>query len=101
MRVLSDQPAMPQTQLSGTVDLEPHRVSMLAGLRVEIRSRCPEWITIALYAAVVASAIPYHEPWVDEAQPWQMARSLPLVALFHRYIRYEGTPGLWQFLLWI
>jgi hypothetical protein len=101
MRVLSDQLAMPQAQLSGTVDLEPHRASALAGLRVEIRSRWPEWITIALYASVVAFAIPYHEPWVDEAQAWQMARSLPLVALFQKYIRYEGTPGLWQFLLWI
>jgi hypothetical protein len=97
MRVRSDQLAMPQTQLSGTVDLESHRLSMLPGLRQEIRSRWPEWITIALYAAVVASAIPYHEPWVDEAQPWQMARTLPLVALFHRYIRYEAPPDFGNF----
>jgi hypothetical protein len=101
MRVLSEEVAQPRAQLNGTVDLEPRRVSALTGLRAEITSRWPEWITIALYASVVASAIPYHEPWVDEAQPWQMARTLPLVALFHRYIRYEGTPGLWQFLLWI
>lgn len=30
-----------------------------------------------------------------------MARSLSLPSLFHTYIRYEGSPGLWHFLLWI
>jgi hypothetical protein len=89
------------TKISGTVDTRQGGVSVLDGLRAEIRSRGPEWITVALYAAVVAFAIPYHEPWADEAQAWQMARSLPLVALFQKYIRYEGTPGLWHFLLWI
>lgn len=63
--------------------------------------RWPEWTAIATYAAVVAFAIPYHEPWADEAQSWQLARSLSLPALFQTYIRYEGSPGLWHFLLWI
>jgi hypothetical protein len=51
--------------------------------------------------ALLALAIPYHEPWADEAQAWQMARTLPLRTLFVKYIRYEGSPGLWHFLLWI
>jgi hypothetical protein len=50
---------------------------------------------------LVAFAIPYHEPWADEAQAWQLARSLSLRALFQTYIRYEASPGLWHFLLWI
>lgn len=83
------------------VDLMQHRVSVLGGLHENIRSRWPEWITMVLYASVVAFAIPYHEPWADEAQAWQLARSLPLVALFQKYIRFEGSPGLWHFLLWI
>src|ERR1700692_545385 len=70
-------------------------------LSQETRSRWPEWATVVLYAGVVAFAIPYHEPWADEAQAWQLARSLPLVALFQKYIRYEGSPGLWHLLLWI
>jgi len=85
----------------GTVDSRQHHASILDGLREKIRLRWPEWITVVLYALVVTFAIPYHEPWVDEAQAWQLARSLPLVALFQKYIRYEGSPGLWYFLLWV
>lgn len=77
----------------------------IAGVRervaTEARLRWPEWATFVMYAGLVAFAIPYHEPWVDEAQAWQMARSLSLRALFEKYIRYEGTPGLWHFFLWI
>jgi hypothetical protein len=64
-------------------------------------SRWPEWSALSLFAALVAFAIPYHEPFVDEAQAWQLARSLSLGSLFTTYIRYEGSPGLWHFLLWI
>ncbi len=66
-----------------------------------VRSRWPEWGTLFAYAALLAFAIPYHEPWVDEAQAWQLARNLSLRSLFETYIRYEGSPGLWHFLLWI
>jgi hypothetical protein len=65
------------------------------------RSRWPERAALLFYAALVAFAIPYHEPWVDEAQAWQLARNLPLTALFKTFIRYEGSPGLWHFLLWV
>jgi len=77
-----------------------------AGIRVSrqnaagMRSRGPEWLSIAFYATLVAAAIPFHEPWADEAQAWQLARSLSLTDLFKTYIRYEGSPGLWHFLLW-
>ena len=65
------------------------------------RTHWPEWCAVSFYAALVSFAIPYHEPWADEAQAWQLARSLPLGALFKTYIRYEGSPGLWHFFLWI
>lgn len=64
------------------------------------RSRWPELSALLLYAALVAFAIPFHEPWVDEAQAWQLARNLSLASLFKTYIRYEGSPGLWHLLLW-
>jgi hypothetical protein len=67
----------------------------------EARFRWPEWSTIALYAAVLAYAIPFHEPWGDEAQAWQLARNLSLDQLFRTFIRYEASPGLWHFLLWL
>jgi len=64
-------------------------------------SNWPEWVTLALYAAIISFAIPYHESWVDEAQAWQLARSLPLHTLLFHYVRYEGSPGLWHLFLWI
>lgn len=64
-------------------------------------SRWPEWTALSLYTAIVAFAIPWHEPWADEAQAWQLARSLSLADLFHTYIRFEASPGLWHFFLWI
>jgi hypothetical protein len=60
----------------------------------------PEACTLAAFAALLAYAIPFHEPWADEAQAWQMARTLSLDDLFKTYLRYEGSPGLWQLLLW-
>lgn len=71
------------------------------GFMDRLRGRWPEWTAIGLFAAVVGYAIPFHEPWTDEAQAWQLARSLSLTQLFRTYIRYEGTPGLWHFLLWV
>ena len=65
----------------------------MRGLRRDIRLWWPELLALGLYACVVAWAIPYHEPWADEAQAWQLARSLPLHALLMHYIRYEGSPG--------
>jgi hypothetical protein len=58
-----------------------------------------EWVTLSLYAVVVAAAIHSHEPWADEAQAWQIARSLSLGRMFQA-LRYEGSPGLWHLLLW-
>lgn len=74
---------------------------VLEGAPDPMRSPWPESGALFLYAALVAFAIPYHEPWVDEAQAWQLARSLSLTSLFKTYIRYEGSPGLWHFLLWM
>ncbi|WP_263366831.1 hypothetical protein [Edaphobacter bradus] len=59
----------------------------------------PECLTLAAYADLVAVAIAHHEPWADEAQAWQVTRSVPLTTLFHTYLRYEGHPGLWHLLL--
>ena len=70
-------------------------------LAAKLRLRWPEWGALSAFAALVAYVIPYHEPIADEAQAWQLARSLSLPSLFRTYIRYEASPGLWHFLLWI
>ena len=77
------------------------RPTSAAGAPRKMRSRWPEWFALSAYSALVAFAIPFHEPFADEAQGWQLARSLSLASLFKTYIRYEGAPGLWHFLLWI
>jgi len=61
--------------------------------------RAPEWLALSLYGVVLAAAIHFHEPWADEAQAWQIARSLSLRQMF-QVLRYEGSPGLWHLLLW-
>jgi len=61
----------------------------------------PEWAAIAAYTVLLAFAISRHEPFSDEAQAWQLARTLPLSTLFKTYIGYEASPGLWHILLWI
>ncbi|MGA2535082.1 MAG: hypothetical protein ABSF53_03635 [Terracidiphilus sp.] len=68
---------------------------------VAARSRWPELLALCVYSAWVAFAIPSHEPWADEAQAWQLARTLSLGDLFKTFIRYEASPGLWHLLLWI
>src|SRR5215472_1343122 len=66
---------------------------------INLARKWPELITLALYSGTVAFTIPHHEPWSDEAQAWQLARSLPIGELFRTYLRYEGHPGLWHCLL--
>lgn len=77
------------------------RHSRPQSLKQHVRALWPEGCALLAIALSIASAIPFHEPWVDEAQAWQLARSLSLSELFQTYIRYEGSPGLWHFLLWI
>lgn len=77
------------------------RPASTAGASGKIRPLWLEWCALSAYSALVAFAIPFHEPFADEAQGWQLARSLSLASLFKNYIRYEGAPGLWHFLLWI
>jgi hypothetical protein len=54
-----------------------------------------------MYCALVALTIPHHEPWADEAQAWQIARSNSFIELFRTAIHYEVSPGLWHGLLWL
>jgi hypothetical protein len=70
----------------------------------EHRQRSLRAISIAAalvcFVAVSAFMVPRHEPWADEAQAWQIARSVGFLDLFRTTIHYEGSPGLWHALLW-
>jgi len=71
------------------------------GQTISNTSGQPEYCCIGAVAAITAFAVAYHEPWADEAQAWQLVRSNSLRSLFTTNIRYEGTPGLWHFFLWL
>jgi hypothetical protein len=77
----------------------PGPTEILAKHRVFIGSRWPEALTLVAYVTMLALIIPRHEPFADEAQAWQLARSVPIADLFRHYLRYEGSPGLWYLLL--
>ena len=62
--------------------------------------RLPEVLCLALYTALLAFSIAHHEPWADEAQAWQIARSLTPWQILSTYLHYEGSPGLWHLFLW-
>jgi len=81
--------------------LTTQRTPALNGAQSYLRKRWPECFTVVAFAAVVSYAIPFHEPWADEAQAWQLARSLSLPDLLLHHIRYEGSTGLWHLLLWV
>src|SRR3984957_18657014 len=59
-----------------------------------------EIVTLCIYAGLLAWAIPHHEPWADEAQAWQIVRTLPLAQIFH-VLSYEAHPALWYICLWV
>ncbi len=83
--------------MSATIAL-PSSVAAESGSRTRLRL-WPEWLTLFLYSSLLAFAIPFHEPWADEAQAWQMARALSVHDLFFHALRYEGSPSLWHLLL--
>jgi hypothetical protein len=55
----------------------------------------------AAYCAMLALAIPWHEPWRDEAQAWLLARELSIPQLLFHALRYESHPILWYLVLWL
>jgi len=58
-----------------------------------------EYVVIAFYVSLLAIILYKHEPWFDEGQAWLLARDLSVKDLFFKYLRYEGSPGLWHLIL--
>lgn len=56
-------------------------------------------LVFLIYCFFLSIAVYKHEPWFDEAQAWLLARDSSPIDLFTRYMRYEGSPGLWHALL--
>ena len=57
--------------------------------------------TVVLYALLVAIGAAHHEPWADEAQAWLVASDNSWLELQWKYLRHEGSPGLWHTILYL
>ena len=55
--------------------------------------------SLVAFAALLAYGIVVHEPWLDEAHSWLLARDASTMDLLTKYLRYEGHPPLWYFVL--
>ncbi len=55
-------------------------------------------IIILLYSIMVIFGVTHHEPWLNEAQAWLIARDLSVTDII-KQMGYEGSPSLWHFIL--
>jgi hypothetical protein len=58
-------------------------------------------LVFAAFAILLALAVSRHEPWMDEAQAWLLVKDADPIDVFVKYLRYEGSPGLWHLILMI
>ena len=63
--------------------------------------RAVDLLVLLLSAAMVAYATIVHEPWLDEAQHWCLARDSSTLADLWRNTAGEGHPPLWHWTLWL
>ncbi len=75
------------------------RVAMLARKVEALPGKIPEIFAFLVYAAAHLGMAAVHEPFFDEAEAWQIARSVTLKPLFLETPHYEGHPPLWHLIL--
>lgn len=64
-----------------------------------VPGKAPEMLALIIYAAAHLGMALAHEPFFDEAEAWQIARSVSLKTLFLETTHYEGHPPLWHLIL--
>lgn len=64
-----------------------------------VPGRAPEIFALLFYAAAHLGMAVVHEPFFDEAEAWQIARSVTLKTLLLETTHYEGHPPLWHLIL--
>ena len=89
--------------MNGWATGRPSRFILPSGLRKAKDYLLRNYITVVfvVYAAVFTIAAFHHEPWMDEAQAWLLAKDASLAEIFLKYLKYEGTPGLWHLLIYL
>ncbi len=58
-----------------------------------------ECIVMLVYIVGISVISYFHEPWFDEAQAWQIARSASIKDILFKIPHWEGHPQLWHLLL--
>lgn len=58
-------------------------------------------VFLSIYIAFLLTGMYSHEMWRDELQAWSIARESANLSDLYNNLRYEGTPGLWHFMLFI
>lgn len=66
--------------------------------KAEIK-KSAKYIIWGLYIVLLAVVSYFHEPWFDEAQSWQIAKSASVYDIFFVVPHYEGHPPLWHLVL--
>ncbi|MDE5885895.1 MAG: hypothetical protein K2H29_12575 [Oscillospiraceae bacterium] len=64
-----------------------------------LKERRTECIVLLCYVIGVVCIGIFHEPWFDEGQAWQIARSASIREILFEVPHYEGHPPLWHLLL--
>lgn len=75
------------------------RVVVFSQKMDELPGKAPEIFALLVYAAAHLGMAVVHEPFFDEAEAWQIARSVTLKTLFLETTHYEGHPPLWHLVL--
>lgn len=75
------------------------RVTMLVRKVETLSGKRPEIFALLIYAAAHLCMALVHEPFFDEAEGWQIARSASLKTLLLETTHYEGHPPLWHLIL--
>ena len=65
----------------------------------ELPGKAPEIFALLVYAAAHLGMAVVDEPFFEEAEAWQIARSVTLKTLFLETTHYEGHPPLWHLVL--
>jgi len=60
-----------------------------------------EWIIFVGLAVSLGVVSAFHEPWLNEAQAWQIARNASIKDILFSIPHYEGHPSLWHLILCI
>lgn len=64
-----------------------------------VQERYVRMAVMLLYAVLHLLMAIVHEPWFDEAEAWQIAKSASLQTLLTEVTHYEGHPPLWHLIL--